>query len=338
MVTTVPPSRAFAPGAAAPVRHLPPVRAAGPAAAVALVAATATAPAAVAAAAVPLALLGIVVGIPHGAADHLVPFWAARRRVTLPALGAVLAGYLAVAAVAFAAVLVAPTVALWAFLVASAYHFGRGEAVASAGLGGRPVPGPRADLLLVAAHGAVVVGLPLAAWREGSLPLLDLLAPGVAATPPALLDAVLVGAYALAVAAVAALLRARRPADAAELGLLALLFTTVPAPAAFGVYFALWHAARHTDRLVRLPGPDGVVDVRRGTLRYLRAAALPTAGAVALLAVLAGTASPTVLTAAIVTLVGLTAPHLVVVEALDRHVRRTGRSAVPRGTLTRSPE
>jgi Brp/Blh family beta-carotene 15,15'-monooxygenase len=275
-------------------------------------------PGLVASVAIPLALVGVVVGIPHGAVDHLVPFWADGRRVRARPFVAIVVGYVAVVALALACVRFTPTVTVWAFLIASAFHFGRGEVVAAAELDGRPIPTVTRDLLPAVAHGAVTVGLPLAAWSTTSLPLLDLVAPGFARTPALLLSGVLVSVYTLAAVAATLLLVRGRRRDAAELGLLTLAFTVVPAPAVFGVYFAAWHAARHTARLVLLPGPDGAVDVRRGAVRYVQTAALPTAAALVLLAVVTGAGSRTVLTGALVTLVALTAPHLVVVAALDR--------------------
>lgn len=328
MSTTALPFRAPGPGTAGAGPRTDPVPAVGVAAVLALVAADVLAPSAVAAAAVPIAVAGVLLGIPHGAADHLVPFWAAGRRVRALPLAAALTAYVAFVLLALTAALTLPVPTVWAFLAVSALHFGRGEVVVAAEVAGRPVPAARQEVLTTLAYGAVTVGLPLAAWRATSLPVLDRVAPGFAATPDRLLDAVLLATAGLVAAALAGLLLRARRREAAELALLALLFATVPAPAAFGVWFALWHSARHVDRLVRLPGPDGTVRVRAGLVRYARAAALPTAVAVGLLAVVAGSSSPTVLTAALVTLVGLTAPHVVVVALLDGTRRRRTPGAV----------
>jgi Brp/Blh family beta-carotene 15,15'-monooxygenase len=304
-----------------------PVRAVGVAALSALVLLAVVAPDLVAALAVPIAVVGVVLGVPHGAADHLVPFWAAGRAVSVPRLAVVLVGYVAVVGAALAAVLAFPTATVWAFLAASAVHFGRGEVVASAELAGRATPPVRHDALPALAHGAVTVGLLLTVSQDLSLPLLDAVAPGFAATPDAVLLAILVGTYAVVALALVRLAAHGRRRDCAELALLTVAFTVVPAPAVFGVYFACWHAARHTARLVLLPGPDGTVDVRHGLVRYARAAAAPTVAALALLAVVAAAGSRSVLVAALVTLIALTAPHLVVVAALDRRRAATGASS-----------
>ncbi|WP_088320700.1 beta-carotene 15,15'-dioxygenase, Brp/Blh family [Kineosporia sp. R_H_3] len=341
MAVHLPPPRVHAPGAGAPgpaapgpassparalrgtpARFATAVRGAGVAGVVCVLVADAVAPAAVAGAGIAIALVGIVLGIPHGAVDHLVPFWAHGRRVQAGPLARGLAGYVATGAAALAAVLLAPLPVTWLFLLVSAAHFGRGEVVVQAELAGRRPPGPLHDALPAAAHGAVVVALPLALHRDVSLRVLDRVAPGFAATSGAVLDALVVATAVLVVAALAALLAGRRPGEAAELALLALLFVLVPATAAFGVYFGLWHAARHTLRLVLLPGADGQVPaVGAGLRRYARGAALPSLAAVLLLWVVSATANPSVLAAALVALVALTAPHLVVVDALDRAVR-----------------
>jgi Brp/Blh family beta-carotene 15,15'-monooxygenase len=336
MAVHLSPPRVHLPGAGAPARGLSgprghrdaparfavAVRAAGVVATLALLVADGVAPGAVQDAGVALALVGIVLGIPHGAVDHLVPFWAHGRRVRVRPLARGLAGYVATGAVALAAVLLAPLPVTWLFLLVSAVHFGRGEVVVQAELAGRRPPGPWQDVLPAAAHGAAVVALPLTLHRDVALRVLDRVAPGFGTTPGGLLDALAVVTAVLVVAALARLLATGRAAEGAELALLALLFAVVPATAAFGVYFGLWHAARHTLRLVLLPGADGQVPaVGAGLRRYARGAALPSLVAVGLLWVVSATANPSVLAAALVTLVALTAPHLVVVGALDRAVR-----------------
>ena len=265
-----------------------------------------------------MAVGGILIGIPHGAVDHLVPFWASRRRVTPAALAGVLTRYLAVMAAAVACTLMFPLITVWAFLGASAWHFGRGEVAVAAHLAQRPLRRPRQDLLPALAHGGVTVGLPLAAWSDMSLPVLDRLAPGFAATPRPVIPAVLAAVTVLVPAACTTLLRRRRAGEAGELVLLAVLFTFVPPLAAFGVYFGLWHATRHMLRLVNLPGRDGGVDVRAGTVRYLYGAAIPTLASGGLLFALWRNCGSSILVAELALLIGLTAPHVKVVTALDR--------------------
>jgi len=292
-------------------------RLAGPIALAMLLVAQIAVPQAVLTAAPLLAVVGILIGVPHGAVDHVVPFWLAGRPVTRGQLAAVVAVYLAIAAAATAAFLLAPGPTLLAFLLLSAVHFGRGEVVSVAESRGTAVPGARQDVLPTLAHGAVVVGLPVALWPGTSLPLLETLAPSVAQLPAALPIALGAVAAALVVAALAALVLAGRRSEAAELVLLVVVFTVVPPLAAFGVYFGLWHALRHTTRLVTLPGPAGPLPVRAGWARYARHAALPTAVALGALVGLWATRTPSLLTAELAVLLALTFPHARVVAALD---------------------
>src|SRR2546423_7258067 len=78
----------------------------------ALLVAALVAPSAVAEAAAGVAVGGALVGLPHGAVDHVVPGWLARRPLPLRSLAALLCGYLAVVAVGAAALRLAPTATL----------------------------------------------------------------------------------------------------------------------------------------------------------------------------------------------------------------------------------
>ena len=290
------------------------------------------APALTSASALPLALVGAALGIPHGAVDHLVPWWwgavdprGRSRRPTTARLAMFAGAYAAVAAVALVAFVIAPTPTLAAFLVLSAVHFGRGEVVTCAERAGRRVPTASDDWSLALAHGGVVVGLLLWARPRDTGPLLSGLSPRLAETA---LAARLPGLLLVAVGVVAALtvlLRGRRHLEAVELALLAATFTLAPPLAAFGVYFGLWHSLRHTGRLLDLArgaaGSDRTDDGPGWSTagRVLaRAAAVPAA--VALLAVLglwwardlAG------LQAEVGVLLALTFPHAAVVWGLDR--------------------
>jgi Brp/Blh family beta-carotene 15,15'-monooxygenase len=277
-------------------------------------------PAAAARAAVPLAVAGALVGVPHGAVDHVVPLWWSGHGPATASAGAVLrvaALYGAAAAGAAAAVLLAPTPAVAVLLVLSAAHFGRGEVVAWAERAGRPLPGPRGDLLPAVAAGTAVVGLLLwAAPATTDPPLRRLSAPladAVLALRPAGLAAVVV----LVVLAVAALLRARRLLDAAELCLVAATFAVAPPLACFGVWFGGWHAVRHTGRLLDLAGA-GPGRLRPAAARLARAGVLPTVVALLGVAALWQLRGRWGLEAEVSVLLALTVPHAVVVAALDR--------------------
>ncbi|MPR00382.1 hypothetical protein GB931_21150 [Modestobacter sp. I12A-02628] len=292
------------------------------------------APGAVAAAGVPLALIGIVLGVPHGAVDHMVPFWTSGRRPDRAALARVLTGYLLVAAAAATALLVLPTVTVLVFLVVSAVHFGTAEVAVAAERAGRPTPGPTQEVLLAAAHGAAVVVLPVALWPGESAAVLGRLAPALSVpAPPVLRAALLLVLAGLVLAAVVHLLRLHRTGQTAELLLVVALFAVVPPLAAFGVYFAGWHALRHTGRLLGLPGRDGAVpSAGRAVARLALHAALPTAVTLAVVVVLVGGRAPdAAVGVALGVLVALTFPHVRSVALLDRW----SRGARSRGSASR---
>ncbi len=292
-----------------------------------LLAAGLAAPASVAAVAPVLAVGGVLLGLPHGAVDHLVPGWTAARPLPRRALATLLAGYVLVAAAAAFALVAAPLPTVMLFLAVSAWHFGRGEVAEAAEAAGAPLPGWRHDLAPCLAHGLVTTALPVAAWPQVSLPLLAVLAPGVARAPgwlPTALGAVTAAVVGLALAG---LLRQRRLGAAGELALLAATFWLVHPFAAFGVYFGLWHALRHSARLVDLAAGDG--PLRAGLRRVCRQAVLPTVGALGFLGAVVATARyapaplvPGLLAAQLATLVGLTFPHVIVVARLDSRLRR----------------
>ena len=303
------------------------VRRVGTAAVLVLLVAGVAAPAAVTAAAPALAVAGVLLGLPHGAVDHLVPGWAAMRPLPRRRLAALLAGYVLVVAAGAIALAAAPLPTLVAFVAVSAWHFGRGEVVARAEAEQRPVPAAGQELLPALAHGVVTTVLPVAAWPAVTLPLLAVLAPAAGRAPGWVPAALAVLVAVVVPAALALLLRRHRTAEAAELALLTAVFWLVHPFAAFGVYFGLWHALRHTARLVDLAAGDGPLGV--GARRVAVQALLPTAGALTFLAGILATAryapaplATGLLAAELATLVGLTFPHAVVVAALDRRRAR----------------
>lgn len=308
--------------AADPATLWPPLAAVGMLAAAAAVLFRLVAPGALDHAGLAIGLVGIVVGVPHGSVDHLVPFWVSGRRVTAGALLRVLATYVLVAGAAVTALLAAPSATFVVFLAVSVVHFGRAEVefVAARRAATPAEPAPALDRLRAAAHGLTVVAVPVAVWHDRVHDLLVPLAPALAGRAGA---TVFAAGAALAVVLDLVLLRAdlyaRRRQEAAETVLLFLLMAAVPPLPAFGVYFGGWHALRHTARLLALPGRDGrALPVRVALWRYARHASVPTCSVLVALTVVSRTGSSTVLTSALVVLVALTFPHMRTVATLDR--------------------
>lgn len=295
------------------------------------------APDAVGRIALPIALTGAVLGVPHGAVDHLVPWWwgPSTRPVRHPigSIAAFAVGYASVAATALAAFFVAPSLMLVAFLVLSTIHFGRGEVVTAAERRGAPAPGPRREWAETAAYGAAVVGLLLWAHPESVLPHLYWVSPWLAS---ATTDGRFAGlaCTTLSVAlGLSALLRAGHRREAWELALIVVAFSVAPPLAAFGVYFGLWHAVRHTGRLLDLAhsrtappsvtvgSTTSVPDWRRAAHHVARAAAAPTLVALFVMTVLWSERNLASLQAEVAVLLALTFPHAAVVWALDHRGR-----------------
>lgn len=243
-----------------------------------------------------------VLGLPHGAVDHLALAWSGGR---LRARPAVVAAYAVTAAAAATAALAAPGPAFALLLVLSAAHFAEGERAYDLLRGG---PGSR---LPAAALGTTVVSVPLllhpGAARTVLAPLDPALVPALAAARPVVLTLT----AALVVAGLVAARHDRRVAG--ELLLVTLLVLASPPLVAFGAWFAGWHASRHLVRLAALvPGGDGRSRLRRLALGAL----LPTLASLAGLAGLA-LALGRLPGALLLVLLALTVPHAAVVGRLS---------------------
>lgn len=287
--------------------------------------------------AVVLAVGGGVLGVPHGALDHLLG-----RALLAPRWGrwwpAVLfPAYLALAASVLVAWQIAPVATLLMFLAATALHFGTGDletpppstTSTRANRSRRAAAPTWIYALEVGVRGTVMlIGM---AWRFPAE-----LAQGIGwtlpagAVPPAVLDAwvraaaargivVLVPALAVVtVHCVVAAVRHRDPERAlavVELGVLSLLFARVPPIPAFVVYFCFWHSARHVLRVAATLDP---FDARRGLVGFAWHALPLTAVTLVAMAVawqaLAASAAPLAATTQVVFqgLSALTFPHMVI--------------------------
>ena len=303
--------------------------------ALALVASALAAPGWLAGHQTPVLVAGFVLGLPHGAVDHLLPVRHAWVRRGLRPMVLVLAAYVGLALLAYAGLRLAGPVVLPVLLVVSVLHFGAGDLEVS---GAGHDQGPALRALLAAGRGAPVVAGPLLAWPAATGSALAVVGLGSA---PGTTAATVAGWFllGLALAAAGLALRDGRPGDALDVALLVALFVLVPPLAAFGVYFGAWHGLRHTARLLA-DDPANGVDLDAGRLaaplgRFLRAAALPslvaltTAGG---LVALAG-ADSSLAAPVFDLLLALTVPHVAVVALLDRDGRRREPVTVARGRL-----
>lgn len=278
-----------------------------------------------------MAAIGIVIGIPHRAMDHLVPNLMSRRLPTRAHLVIVVGVYLAIAAAEALCLLRFPDLSFAVFLVASALHFGWAEATYAAERTGASLPRLRDGWWTGLAHGSVVVVLPLwsAAGQSAMRPLLPTLVDAVAAVPAGWVTTAVIISCGLTVIGIPV---HRRMLEAVELMAVLTLFLTVPVFAAFGVYFGLWHAVRHTTRLMDVLAPGERTHLQFKA--FARAAALQTVGALFVLGFLfACRTNVGIVMTGVSVLLAQTFPYVVVVAVLD-HQRR----AVRRRTVTASTD
>ena len=292
------------------------------------------------------ALATLVVGMAHGAIDHLVPLRAAdvsvRRSFT--AVGGV---YAILGGAVVAGFALAPVAAFVGFVVLTWIHWGQGDVAALAIVGVDHLPTTVERGFAAVVRGGLPMAVPLLAhpdeyrlvaeWTVG-LFLAD--AAASAAVDPLFVPAVRIAAAGVMVGATLVSIGAgyarvcggadRRGwlRDVGEVAVLWAWFLLAAPVFAIGVYFALWHSLRHVGRLVLLdPVATSAVAIGdlRGTLaRFARDAAPLTLGGFLVvvavgLVVPRGVAAPgDVLAVSLVAIAALTLPHVAVVAWLDR--------------------
>ncbi|WBB96227.1 Brp/Blh family beta-carotene 15,15'-dioxygenase [Solwaraspora sp. WMMA2080] len=266
-------------------------------------------------------LVGLLLGLPHGAVDHLVPAWLKPAADEWRARAGLLVGYVCLAVLVWWICYRAPGPAFVAFLILAMVHFGAGDEAFHRQRDARRTP---TRPYAVLAYGAPPVLLPLTLWPDQVDPLLESIGAGSAYL---LSTEARVTAVALAGAAVVATmvddLRAGRRGDAGYLGLLIAVFVLVPPAWAFGTYFAAGHSVRHVARLL-VADPGNAATLAAGRLgpamwRFAAQAAIPTGAVLVVLVPFAVSATPEVgLSTGFAVLAGLTAPHALLVFWLDR--------------------
>ena len=283
----------------------------------------------------PWIVSAVALGLPHGAADPVVPFVMRGDRLRVGPLAAFCVAYLALGALVLGLWWIAPAVAAVGFVALTWAHWGQGDLYALRGLGwDAHLASTSQRVLSAAVRGALPMLVPLAAFPEvyagvvGAM--VAALRPDRVGAAQALVRSVptaavwaglagLIGVY----AAWGALVAWRRDAwaswalDFGEIAGLTAFFALVPPLWSVGVYFCLWHALRHLARLAPL--------VAGGSARRLALYATPgTLGAVALIAwVFADAFRGTVdgVGAYLVGIAALTVPHVAVVLWMDHRQR-----------------
>ena len=295
----------------------------------------------------PLVASAAVLGLPHGAVDHLTPARARDRRATLRDMGAVGLLYAVVGGLYAVLWFLLPAAAFVLFILVTWLHWGQGEVHALgavAAVDHLRTPAQRG--LTALARGTLPMLVPLVAfpgeYRFVAEALIGLFGGSLGALTAAftatgrLVVAALVGILLVSTLAVG-YLRADHGAgaspsrgwllDAGEVGLLVAFFALVEPILAIGLYFTCWHALRHVGRLLALDpeARDALAANNLGVAlaRFTRDATPLTLASLALLGVLAVLvpASPAGLAELVglylVLIAALTAPHVLVVTHLD---------------------
>lgn len=196
---------------------------------------------------VTIALVGLLIGIPHGAIDHLISIPSTPR----------IRFYIYIVAYVAIALIAGWMIASWnlhgfqVVIVLSSLHFGFGDAAFrnewKSAARARKFPWFIESIYAIPA-GFLPVILPLTDPRSGNA--LERIRPalqGWVGSHSALLRNLTLS---IAIGALLVLLITKSFDFAIDLVLLGALALTAPPLVAFGTYFGFWHAARHTARLV----------------------------------------------------------------------------------------
>lgn len=192
---------------------------------------------------VALAVLALVVGIPHGAMDHAV---------TVPKMASLkmlvfMVCYLAVTALAIWFLLSQNVLGFQLVVLMSALHFGFGDAAFLAELDSRGANKGFPKVTYALAAGFTPVGIPLVS--DQSQQALLLVNPNLVGWATDAAPVLFVAFIVLNLSASAFLLLRGAKSQALDLALLLMLALVAPPLVAFAFYFGFWHALRHTGRL-----------------------------------------------------------------------------------------
>jgi Brp/Blh family beta-carotene 15,15'-monooxygenase len=294
------------------------------------------------------ALGTLVVGMAHGAVDHLVPLRAAPEVSLRRSIAAVSVAYAVLGGAVVAAFFLAPVASFVGFIALTWLHWGQGDVVALVVAGVEHLPTSAERWLSLLVRGGLPMAVPLlshpdeyrlvAEWIAGLFAVDASVA--AAAVDPLFtsttrfgVGGVMVGATALSVGLGYRRVRtgaARRGwlRDIGEVTVLWAWFLLAAPVFAIGVYFALWHALRHVGRLLLVDEAAAAAvaagDAHGAIARFARDAAPLTLGGFLVvggvaLGVPSGVATPgDLLAVSLVAIAALTLPHVVVVAWLDR--------------------
>ena len=266
----------------------------------------------------PIAIIALAAGVPHGALDHLT----LRRTLTLRQFAVLALGYTLIAGIGAAAIIAAPVPAFLVVVAFTVWHFGTGDVEATYSLQGKAPERGFPRIALAIALGSAPVLLPLTS--PASAATLALIEPRLGELlTPVLIVIVRTAVFIVIAVALAILVKRRQFRGALELAALTALGCLASPLLAFAVYFGLWHALRHTARLAQYT--YGNVSAKTVALTFRRG--VPALiGFIIVVGILAARSSSFALTGSwlwfgLALVWGLTIPHMIFVAAFDRRGR-----------------
>ena len=269
-----------------------------------------------------VALISLFIGIPHGAIDHLVAIPSKPRSRFV----AYILIYFAIAVVAGWLIATWNVTGFRVVLVMSSLHFGFGDASYVNEYRdqiGKKRNSPMFDLIYALPAGFMPVILPLTDSR--TLSALNRINPAL--NHWAGLHTSMIRSTTLWASLIAGLLLIARGklSMAVDLALLAMISISAPPLIAFAAYFGLWHALRHTARLVPKYGRANQSaesgQWRRAIRQTFRAGSFAIFGtvivAVGLMVASPGKFSSSLLWSTLVIIWALTVPHMATTARFD---------------------
>ena len=268
-----------------------------------------------------LAVIALIIGIPHGALDHLVTL--PKDKPVKMALFVVI--YVLIAVAAVWAILRWNVLGFQLVVIMSAAHFGIGDAAfiaESERLNNRASKSLIDRLIYALPAGLLPVFVPLTS---------DLTNSALAEVNPQLINwagsnSNLIHLLVLLIAASSlfVLVLKRDDKSAIDLALLAALSMLTPPLVAFAIYFGLWHALRHTARLTLNLSKSEIAYQSNEPKRAFINAVLPGTPALIgtfIVAAILAAANPDnsrLLWSILVVIWALTVPHMMVTAKLDK--------------------
>jgi Brp/Blh family beta-carotene 15,15'-monooxygenase len=274
-----------------------------------------------------IALLALLVGIPHGAIDHLITI----PRSDTKRFYLYIAIYIAIAVLAGWAIAVWNVVGFQLVVLMSALHFGYGDA---AYLNEKRDSQKRdrysfsTENLYALPAGFLPVVLPLTDNR--TVDALNRINPSLDDWLGSLTDPIRGTTIAIAGLAFLVFLASRKFSLAIDIALLSALAFFAPPLIAFATYFGFWHALRHTARLVpKLERASALAksgDWKRAIWGAIYPGLYAVAGTIGLAVILMATnpdeISSTLLWSTLLIIWALTVPHMATTSRFDLQALR----------------